>query len=415
MKLKNIDYPLFFIVLGLIIFGMIMISSVSVYPSFKVTTLMMNTGKINEPNNYFYLIRNISHIIISMIIFAFIIKTSYKFFEKYAKIILLVVVLFLIIVLFIGVTYNGARGWINLPFLPFSLQPAEFLKLAIILYLAYFLKRRKFEIADLKNGFFPFIFLLFLIVFLLILQPDFGTILIITPISVLMYFIAGGSIKHIGILFLVFLIFTFGIYFIGKFNGSSGERNVLTYVSDRFDNFLSTNKTAIQNKTINFQTEQGLIAIGSGGFFGLGFGKSIQKFGYLPEVQGDFIFSVMAEELGFFGVFILICLYLFIMYKGFYIALNVSDLFGKYTAFGITTWILVQTFINIGVNLNIVPLTGVTLPFISYGGSSLLSLMIGVAILLNISRDVNYSEVPTSVSRYFRKKNIIKHFFKEKA
>ncbi|MFB0965153.1 MAG: FtsW/RodA/SpoVE family cell cycle protein [Patescibacteria group bacterium] len=123
----------------------------------------------------------------------------------------------------------------------------------------------------------------------------------------------------------------------------------------------------MSNKTINFQTEQGLIAIGSGGFFGLGFGKSVQKFGYLPEVQGDFIFSVIAEELGFFGIMVLVSSYCYVAYRGYRIARRVDDPFAKYVAVGIVSWILVQSFVNMGVNLNIVPLTGVTLPFVSYG------------------------------------------------
>lgn len=130
--------------------------------------------------------------------------------------------------------------------------------------------------------------------------------------------------------------------------------------------------------------------MGSGGFSGLGFGKSIQKFGYLPEVQGDFIFSVIVEELGFIGAFFLIAVYLTIVHRGLYIARSVKDLFGKYLAFGITVWIFIQAAINMGVNLNIVPLTGVTLPFVSYGGTSLIALTVAVGMLLSISRYAEY-------------------------
>ncbi|MFA6090815.1 MAG: FtsW/RodA/SpoVE family cell cycle protein [Candidatus Gracilibacteria bacterium] len=153
-----------------------------------------------------------------------------------------------------------------------------------------------------------------------------------------------------------------------------------------------------------FQTEQGLIAIGSGGFFGLGFGKSIQKFGYLPEVEGDFIFSVISEELGFLGILFLVSLYLYIGWRGFLIAEATADLFGKYVATGITTLILSQAFINIGVNLNILPLTGITLPFISYGGSSLLSLMLAIGVLLNISRTADFSKVENKIGLFRRNK-----------
>jgi cell division protein FtsW len=131
------------------------------------------------------------------------------------------------------------------------------------------------------------------VIILLILQPDFGSILLITPVAIGMFFVAGGNLKHLGISALVALIFATSVYYVGK----TGASPKVSYISERVDNFLSDNKTSIQNQSINFQTKQGLIAIGSGGFFGLGFGKSVQKFGYLPEVQGDFIFSVIAEEL----------------------------------------------------------------------------------------------------------------------
>lgn len=388
MKSKSIDYGIFFVVFAMVVFGMIMISSVSVYPSFKVTSLMVAAGKLAEPNNHFYLVRNISHVFIGLFLFAFIVKTPYAVFEKYAKPIFFGSLASLVVVLSVGVVYNGARGWINVPFLPFSLQPVEFVKLGAILYFAYFLKRRRSEIATLEGGYLPYMALLGSIMFLLALQPDFGSILLIAPIAVVMFFVGGGNPKHILVTGLIFAIFAASIYGLGK--AAEGSRNTLTYITERMDNFLADNQSAISNRTINFQTEQGLIAIGSGGFFGLGFGKSVQKFGYLPEVQGDFIFSVIAEELGFVGVALLVSCYCYVAYRGFRIARRVDDPFAKYVAVGIVSWILIQAFVNMGVNLNVVPLTGVTLPFVSYGGSSLMSLMIAIGILLNISRHARY-------------------------
>lgn len=139
---------------------MIMISSVSVYPSFKVTSLMVAAGKMAEPHNHFYLVRNVSHVLIGLLLFAFVVKTPYAVFEKYAKHLFFGGLLSLIVVLFVGVVYNGARGWINVPFLPFSLQPVEFVKLAAILYFAYFLKRRRSEVPTLEGGFLPYMALL---------------------------------------------------------------------------------------------------------------------------------------------------------------------------------------------------------------------------------------------------------------
>ena len=403
MKTKTIDYSLFFVVFALMVFWMIMISSVSVYPSYKVTNAMVALWKLKEPNNYFYLIRNISHVIISLFALTFFAKSSYKNLEKYAKKIFFWTIIFLFIVLIVWVKYNWARWWINIPFIPFSLQPAEFLKLWLIVYLAFFLKRRRLEIADFKEWLLPFMLTVMLIVILLAMQPDFWTILIIVPISLIMLFVAGWNVKHISILIIASLVFASLIYSIWKY---SWWHNSLSYISQRIDNFISDNKTSIQNKTINFQTLQWLIAIWSGWYFGLWFWKSIQKFWYLPEVQWDFIFSVIWEELGFFWILLLVSLFLFIAHRWFSIAQRVNDGFAKYMAVWITSWILLQAFINIWVNLNIVPLTWITLPFVSYGWSSLLSLMIWIGILLNISRECEFEKVKSNQTWFFKKNRV---------
>jgi cell division protein FtsW len=185
----------------------------------------------------------------------------------------------------------------------------------------------------------------------------------------------------------LWILLIFWVYLAWDYDKNTWKNlNKLGYITKRIDNFLASNEEAIRNKTINYQTKQWLIAIWSGGFTGLWFWNSIQKFGYLPEVQWDFIFSVIVEELGFIWAFILLNVYLFIAWRWFYIASRIDDLFAKYSAIWISSWILVQAFINIWVNLNIVPLTWITLPFVSYGGSSLLALAIATGFLLNISR-----------------------------
>ena len=366
---------------------------------------MVALWKLKEANNSFYLLRNISHVVISLLTLWLFTKMSYKYLEKYAKQIFWWAIVFMIIVLFVWATYNWAKGWINIPYIPFSLQPAEFLKLWVIIYMAYFLKRRKWEIASLNEWLIPYLIIISIVVLLVAMQPDFWTILIIVPITIIMFFVAGGNVKHLGALFLIWIIFVLGVYFAWKV-GEWSERNTISYITERFDNFLSDNKTSIQDKTINFQTLQWLIAIWSWWFFGLWFWKSIQKFWYLPEVQWDFIFSVIWEELGFVWILFLLLLYLMIAHRWFSIAQRVSDPFGKYLAIWLTSWIMIQTFVNIWVNLNIVPLTWITLPFISYGWSSLLSLMIWVWILLNISRDSEYEKTKTSANKFFRKNRV---------
>lgn len=400
--LKNIDYRLFFTVLSLIVFGMIMISSVSIYSSFRVTDIMAQRWIITEAYNHFYVLRNIAHVVIALCVLAVCVKIPYTFFEKYSKHFFAFTIGMLMFVLVSWLSLKWASGWISIPWIPFTIQPTEFLKISIILFLAYFLKKNKHYIHTFQQWFVPFIMILWGSLLLVALQPDFGTIMVVVPVCVIMFFAAGANVKYLSMLALIGVILSSLVYSAGDYDPKTGKNlNKLWYITQRIDNFLADNQQAIQNKTINYQTEQSLIAIGSGGFFGLGFGQSIQKFGYLPEVQGDFIFAVIIEELWFIGGLILLCMYLYIGYRGYKISSHVQDSFARYSAIGISSWILIQAFINIWVNLNIVPLTWITLPFISYGGSSLLSLAIWLGVLLNISR--HYSD-GKYVQRQSRKK-----------
>lgn len=387
---KNVDYKLFFTVLLLIIFWMIMISSVSVYSSFRVTNIMANNWYIENAYNYFYVLRNIWHVIISLILLWIVVKIKYSTFEKYSKYIFWIAVILLLIVLIIWATYKWAKWWISIPWIPFNIQPTEFLKISLILFFASFLKQYKWYLENFKKWYLPFMWYLSLIVLLVALQPDFWTIMVIVPVTIIMYFYAWINIKHLASTIVVWILLILSVYTAWDYDKETWKNlNTLWYITNRIDNFLTNNKDAINNKTINYQTEQALIAIWSWWFSWLWFGSSIQKFWYLPEVQWDFIFSVIIEELWFIWWIILIWMYLFIWYRWFYIASRVKDLFAKYTAVWISSRILIQAFINIWVNLNIIPLTWITLPFISYGWSSLLSLVLWLAILLNISRDIN--------------------------
>ncbi len=392
--MKSVDYKLFFTVLILIIFWMIMISSVSVYSSFKVTNKLVQQWLIDEPYNHFYVKRNIISILASLAALWVVVKIPYTFFEKYAKYFLGITVVLLILVFFIWEDHNWARGWISIPWIPFEIQPTEFLKLTLVVYFAHFFKKYKSLVSDFYEWFLPFIFILWVLVVLIWAQPDFWAIMVIVPVSFIMFFIAGANVKHLSILVLLWFSLIGSVYTMWKYDKTNPDsKNKFSYITDRMDNFLADNKEIIERNRIsekrddsNYQIEQALIAIWSGGFVGLGFGNSVQKFWYLPEVQGDFIFSVIVEELGFMGAFVLLSMYLYIWYRGFYISTHTSDLFAKYCAIWISSWILMQAFINIWVNLNIVPLTWITLPFVSYWGSSLLSLSLWLALLLNISR-----------------------------
>jgi cell division protein FtsW len=387
---KNIDYRLFFSVLALVIFGMIMVSSVSVYSSFRVTNLQAQKWFIEEAYNYFYVIRNITHVVVSMILLAVIAKINYTVFEKYSKQIFWVAIFLLIVVLTIWMSLNWAKWWIAIPGIPFTIQPAEFLKIWLILFLAAFLKKYYWYLKDLKKWFIPFMWIVWWVLFLLWMQPDFWTIMVILPVSIIMYFFAWMNFKHLMITVWLGTFLLLSVYTIWDYDKVTWKNNnSLWYITQRIDNFLADNKEAIKNKTINYQTEQALIAIWSWWFNGKWFGWSIQKFGYLPEVQWDFIFSVIIEELWFLGWITMLLLYMYIWYRWLYIANRVKDKFAKFAAIWFSSRILMQAFINIWVNLNIIPLTWITLPFVSYWGSSLLSLMIWLGILLSISREVD--------------------------
>lgn len=395
MEKKHIDATLIFLTLALVIFGLIMMSSVSVYWSNSLTTKLTERWILTEPNNYYYLIRHIKSIIIGIVALVIVSKIPYSILEKYAKFIFSSTFILLIAVLFVGEEYNGARWWLNIPLLP-SIQPVEFMKIWLVIMLAYFAKKKRQRMLDFFDGFIPFFVIAGSVFLLLILQPDFWSILIIAPVVIWLYFVWWGGTRYLTVSLLICLIGAASVYWIGKIEIPTEtwkNSNPLNYISQRIDNFIRDNKELIEKPNPDgkdYQTKQWLIAIGSWGFFGLGFGKSIQKFWYLPEVQWDFIFSVIVEELGFFGAFMLIGIYLIIAYRGFMIAKSVKDIFAQYVAFGITMLIFVQAGVNIGVNLNIVPLTWVTLPFVSYGGSSLLSMLICIGILLSISRHREY-------------------------
>lgn len=377
--LGSIDYPLFIVIFALVIFGLVMISSVSVFESYNLTKELAQKfpDQYAEPSNNFYLLRSLGHFALALPVWILVMRIPYTFWRKAAPFIFfLSLVLLFILFTPLGVKYKGSTGWLDIPFLP-SIQPVEIAKIGIILYFARWLEKRKEELKTLESGFFPFLFILGIVIVLLSFQPDFGSILVITPIAVIMYYMAGARLTHLVSGFLIAVLFTMLVI------------ATVPHVNNRFSVFLDP---AIdpQSRNSGWQIQQALIAIGSGGLFGEGFGKSVQKFGYLPEVQGDTIFSATAEELGFLRMVLLFAAYVFIAYRGFRIAKNAPNRFASLVAAGITTWFVWQSLLNIAVNVKLFPLTGITLPFVSYGGSSLTALLVGAGILLNISRYCTY-------------------------
>ncbi|MBI5412510.1 cell division protein FtsW [Candidatus Peregrinibacteria bacterium] len=388
MVKRPIDKVLLVTAFGLVLFGVVMISSVSVFQSYQLTSSMTQRGLLDHPTNSFYLWRTVLHTATAIPIFLLSIYIPLNFWRKMA-LPLFVAGLFLLGALFlpgIGANYGTSTSWISVPFLP-SMQPAEIMKLFMIFYLAVWMEKKQELVSSFQYGFLPFTVLLSLAVILLAMQPDFGSVLVVSVIAASMFFAAGGNILHIigGALFAALVSYPIIM---------SKE-----YIRNRFTAFLDP---SVDPLNIGFQIKQALIAIGSGGFFGVGFGKSIQKFGYLPEVQGDTIFAAMGEELGFLRTVFILLAFLVIAYRGYRIARYATNRFYMLVAVGITSWIVFQALINISVNLSLLPLTGLTLPFISYGGSSLIINMVGIGILLNISRS-SESEAYTPGRRRVRR------------
>jgi cell division protein FtsW len=270
----------------------------------------------------------------------------------------------------IGVERNGATRWIAVGPLP-PVQPSEFAKLALIVYVSAWLTSQKLEVKSFAMSFVPFVLLVGLVAGLVMLEPDMGTTLIIALTMVTLFFVAGGSVAHILALGAIGLVMGGLLIF-------SGE-----YRADRIFGFMSAED---EPGGRGFHILQLLIALGSGGIHGLGIGASRQKFFYVPGSHTDGAFAILGEELGFIGAVLVIALFAFLIYRGFRTVLNARDDFGALLTVGVISWIAYQTFINIGGITRSIPLTGVPLPFLSYGGSALATLLAGIGIVLSVSR-----------------------------
>lgn len=345
----------------LLVFGLIMLFSASWVVSYS-----------RYANTYHYFLRQFIWVIVSLSVFWVVSKIDYRVWKKFAVFFLFASIILLLLVFIPGLRadYGTAQSWINV--FGMSFQPSEFVKLSFLIYLATWLEAKKGNLGSFSGGIFPFLAILGIISGLMILQPDLGTLFIIAFTSIIVFFSGGGKVSHlfmVGILAALLLFVMFSM----KSN----------YQSDRFK-CLKDPSYSSQDKC--YQINQSLIAVGSGGWFGRGIGQSRQKFMYLPEVWGDSIFPIIAEEVGFVVSTVLILLYLFIFYRGLMIARAAPDLYGSTLAIGIVVWLSVQTFLNIGGMINLIPMTGVPLPFISSGGSAILSNLIAMGILINISK-----------------------------
>ena len=364
---NQFDFILFVIIIILLSLGIVMVLSAS------APSAIAESG-----NSYSYVIQQLKAAILGIILMLIISKIDYRIYRKFYKAIYWISVLILLLVLIpgLGLSSNGATRWIDLKFIQF--QPSELTKIGLIVFYAGYLADHKSELKSFWKGFVkPLIYILPPIAILYFVQNHLSASVVIGAVTCVMMIMAGCRLLYFVIAGLIgALVMTVGIIAL-QATGKGGFR------IKRIMSFMDPWADATE---VGWQAVQGLYAIGSGGLFGVGLGESKQKYLYIPEPHNDFIFSILAEELGFVGCVIVILLFAIFIWRGILIAIKSPDMFGSLLATGITTLIGVQVIINIGVVTSSIPNTGMPLPFFSYGGTALLILLCSCGVLLNISR-----------------------------
>lgn len=359
---KNMRKRLFWILTILVIFGLAVLSSAGIVDAQK-----------KFGSAYYYFFHQFLYGIVPGVLLAYIFsKINYKLWRKLSLPILLgaLGLMTLVFVSHFGFGAKGATRWLNLGGIIF--QPAEILKLSLVIYLAAWFSGRHDRTSHWLYGAAPFFIVLGFVALLLARQPDIGTLIVVGFIALGMYFVAGANLKLLG------SIVGIGVIVLGL---------LIWFKPYRFDRLLSFRYQNIDIQGISYHVNQAKIAIGSGGIYGVGFGHSTQKFGFLPEPVGDSIFAIIAEELGLIGALFTIGLFVALCFTLSQIAIATTDPFGRLFVSGINIWIMAQAFINIAAISGLAPLTGIPLPFISYGGTAMIALLAGLGIVFNIARD----------------------------
>lgn len=358
--MKHFDRTLFITVILISLFGIVMIySASSIWAEYK----FHDAFKFVKAQSVFWIIGILECLFLS--------KIPCSFWKEKANKIVFLCLLLLVLVLIpgIGTVRNGSRSWFGIG--GFGIQPSEFAKIGLIIFVSKYLAQNKKELRSIKTGVLPILIFIGVFFLLIMLEPDFGTAMVMALSLISLIFISGVKLSFfvslglIGLGGIVLLII------------------IAPYRMARIVSFLNPWSDPLGS---GFQIIQSLYAIGPGGLLGQGFLKSHQKHFYLPEPQTDFIFSIISEEFGFLGVLIVTLFFLFIFYRSVKIALNTNDLFSKFLVFGLAVGIIFQASLNLCVVIGLIPVTGVTLPFFSYGGSSLLISMISIGIILGVSR-----------------------------
>ncbi|GGH44030.1 cell division protein FtsW [Paenibacillus silvae] len=385
------DFQLLILTLLLVGFGLVMVFSSS-------SSIAIASKSFNNDALYFTK-KQLMWAIIGLFGMFFAMNIRFNKYKKlYAPFFLFTTAL-LLLVLITGKVLNGAKSWIHL--FGFSLQPAEFAKIAIILYLAALITKKGERFRDFKTGYFPVLIIVGFIAGLIMLQPDFGTCFILVSTCGLVIYAGGASMKHImGSILLVVLggglAFGANVLFSSMSSSAPALDSATTVTAEqnykigRIQAFLDP-LSDINGGSLNLY--RSLVAIGDGGVTGSGLGQGTMKLHYLPNAYNDFIFSVIGEELGFIGSALFLLVYLYFIWRGIIVSLRCPDPFGTLVGIGIMGLIAIQAFINIGGVTQTIPVTGVTLPFISYGGTSLFVMMVAMGIVLSISRTNNLEAI----------------------
>ncbi|MBF0619003.1 MAG: putative lipid II flippase FtsW [Candidatus Omnitrophica bacterium] len=360
MNMRDIRVSFFMTFMILLCLGVVMIYSSSCVYALEVMK-----------NGAFFLTRHLMFLVIGSVVMFAVMTVDYRLIQKHARLILGLAFLLLVLVLVpgIGKISSGARRWFS--FGPINFQPSEFAKVALIIYLADFFSRKKGMVRSFKQGFVPVMTVMALMCALIIKQPDMGNTVLVFIITLAMFFVAGGRTSYLVSIFLMALPVIIFLVISAPYR----LRRVVAFMNPWED-----------AQGAGFQLSQSQMALGSGGFWGVGLGKSVQKLFYLPAAHTDFIFSIIGEELGFLGAIAVVALFVLLIWQGIRILKNTSDPFGYFICIGILVMIGIQAAVNIGVSIGALPTKGLPLPFISYGGSALIFNMAVIGLILNVSR-----------------------------
>ncbi len=352
-------------VASLVIIGLLMVYSTTTFRG-------VDFAVSDDANSMGLFVRQVEAVVIGLIGLIFLAKVEYHIWRRFSVLILVLMILLLIAVLFIGHEQNGSRRWL----FGGSIQPSEAAKVAMIIYAAHWLSSKGQRIRDITYGLLPFGALLAVMCVLIYAQEDLSTAALIALTAMTMFFIAGGEVKQIIGLAVPGVSLAAALYVLIR-GADFRLQRILSFINS---DPLTTSSDA------TLQIHQGLIALARGGLFGRGLGNSVQKFGYIPAVHTDSILAVLGEELGLIGCLMVVGLFAFLAYRGFRVAMNAADSYGALLAAGLTCSLIFQAVINIAVVTNTFPATGIPLPFISYGGTSMAVSLASVGLLLSVSR-----------------------------